>query len=256
MGPAFSPDGALLFVQDDELDGVDMWGVDDATGDLTLLASTAGGDAFLHGLAVSTDGTPYNGDSVFSVDTTPGAEALTLVTEGAGSNSCFIVNDVLYSATQDGGWGLNAYSLTDPDAPAEITNESTTSTNSAREIVVTSDGGLVVTAGFSGLKVYTFDGAVFAPAVGAGSTEFIDGFDAWPGNTDGVQTLFRSLTANAAGDVLAAAYFTHDDNSNTLGGQTPSGVMLFTLAADGGIAQVANYDGATYARVARFFQKP
>jgi hypothetical protein len=253
---AFSADGSLLFGQDDNLDGVNMYGVDLATGDLTLLASSAENAARLHGLAVSTDGTHvYNGARVFTYDATPGAEVLSRVAgTSEGSNSCLIQGETLYTASNAGGtWAVKTYSLADPDVPVEVA--AIVTDNEAREIVVSSDGGLVVAAGFGGLKAYTYAEGAFAEAVGAGATEYIDGYETWPTWTD-VRKMFRSLTMSSGEDLVAAAYFTNDPYSDALGGQAPSGVMLFSLAADGSLVKVADWAEASYSRAARFYRRP
>lgn len=253
---AFSSDGALLFGQDDDLDGLYMYGVDAATGDLTVLAWSADNSARLHGLAVSSDGTHvYNGARVFTYDATPGAEVLTRVAgTSEGSNSCLIQGDTMYTASNAAGtWTLKTYSLADPDVPAQVAAIATP--NEAREIVVSSDGGLVVASGFAGLKSFTYAGGAFAEAVGLGDTEYIDGYETWPTWND-VRKMFRSLTMSSGENLVAAAYFTNDPNSSSLGGQAPSGVMLFSLAADGSIAKLADWNQGTYSRAARFYRRP
>lgn len=257
VGLTFSPDGALLFVQDDNLDGVDMFRVDAGSGDLEYLASTANSQARLHGLVVSPAGTRlYNGLNVYSFDggATPSITQINASTLGA--NSCAIVGGVLFSTIRESGqWYLRTYDLATPDAPQQIATISTNAINQAREIVVSADGGLVVGAGFGGLKSYTYAAGVLAAAPGAGA-EYIDGGGAvWPGNTE-VRKMFRSLTRNAAGNRLAAAYFTNDPNSGTFGGLPPAGVILFSLAADGTIAKLADSGQGTYNRVARFYTRP
>lgn len=252
----FSENGALLFNQDDELDGIDLWSVDTANGRLTHLASSLDNDARLHGLVLSDDGTRlYNGNNVFSFNASAPA-SITRINTGIGSNSCTIVNGTLYSSTRASGvWSLKTYSLTNPDVPAEVGSVSTAAVNEAREIVVSPDGGLVVTAGFAGLKSYTYANNTFTEAMGTGDTEYIDGFDAWP-DSSAVRKMFRSLTVNGAGDRLAAAYFTNDPDSDVLGGLPPAGVMLFSLAPDGSIAKLTQDDQGIYSRAARFFTKP
>ena len=256
VGITFNAAGTLMFNQDDELDGVDMWSVDPATGDLTYLASTPGGAASLHGLVVSTDGTRvYNGATTYTFDATSATKSITVAHADAGANSCAIVGTTLYAALQSSGWQLKTYSLANPDLPVEVGTISTNAVNQARELVVTADGKLVVASGFAGLKSYTYTGGAFAAATGAGETEYIDGFDAWPtGNV--VKKMFRSLTLNGAGSLLASAYFTNDPNNRAFGGVPPAGVMLFTLAPDGSLAKVADWGLGAYSRAARFYQRP
>jgi hypothetical protein len=254
---AFDADGSLLFHQDDDLDGLYMFRVDPATGALTLLAGTATGAARGHGVCVSADGAHvYNGARTFAYDATPGAETLVL---GSAPNevsmSCTIVNGVLYSTSRVGGdWRVKTMSLADPAVPADVSFVSTSAANEARELVVTSDGGLVVASGFAGLKSYAYAGDTLAPATGAGPTEYIDGAAAWPTSGE-TRKMFRSLALNGGDDRIAAGYFTNVP-SGAIGGQPPTGVMLFSLAADGSLAKLADWNTGRYVRAARFYQKP
>ena len=54
---------------------------------------------------------------------------------------------------------------------------------------------------------------------------------------------------------MAAAYFTSDQDAGT-GGIPPSGFILASVAADGSLTLLGDYQVANYARVARFFQRP
>jgi hypothetical protein len=251
---SFSPDGTLLFNQDDDLDGLQMWNINATDGTLTLAASSAKGVTFLHGVCISSDGTRvYNGNNVFSFT----SSSITRTYAGSGGESNVIIGSTLYSADRGNAkntWDIRTFSLSNPDAPLVIATTSTNALNQAREIAVSSDGKRIVSAGWSGLISYDYDGTSITQAVGAGSTQYIDGGGSvWPGSSV-TRKMFRSVNLNNAGNMIATAYFTIEPAYQM--GLPPSGVMLFNLAADGSLSLAADYSDATYARVARFFKRP
>jgi hypothetical protein len=248
----FSNDGTRLFHQDDELDGLRMWDVDPTDGSLTLVASTAQDTTGQHGIAVSDDATRvYHGTSVFTV----GPASLTETTSGTSGEANQILGGTTMFALLGGGSGaqIRVYSLTDPDLPAEIAASGATP-HQARDFALLDGGALIVTSGFGGLKSYDFDGLAITPSVGAGNTELTDGGLPFPPD-DEFARVYRTVSVNAAEDMVAAAYFTHDPDAGT-GGVPPSGFILANVAADGSLTLAGDFPGATYARVARFFQKP
>jgi hypothetical protein len=253
---SFSPDGTLLFNQDDDLDGLQMWNVNSTNGTLTLAASSSSDVTYLHGVCVSSDGTRvYNGNNVFSFT----SSSITRTYTGSGGESNVIIGSTLYSATKvSSAWNISTYSLSNPDAPSVIATTSTNTLNQAREIAVSSDGKRIVSAGWGGIKSYDYNGTSITPAVGAGNTEYIDGGGSWPTYSSGKPSvttkMFRSVNLNNAGNMIATAYFTTEHPSSM--GLPPSGVMLFNLAADGSLSLAADYSDATYARVAKFFKRP
>ncbi|MDH3514242.1 MAG: hypothetical protein OEM83_05165, partial [Gammaproteobacteria bacterium] len=84
------------------------------------------------------------------------------------------------------------------------------------------------------------------------SNEYVDCGGSWLGS--GTRKMFRTISTNAAGDMIATAYFTQVPGSR--GGQAPTGYMLVSLAADGALALEQDYSNTYYSRVARFFSKP
>ena len=67
--------------------------------------------------------------------------------------------------------------------------------------------------------------------------------------------MFRSVSINSAGTVVATSYFTNKPGTNQ-GGVPPSGYMLINLAADGSLSLANDYANNYYSRVATFFTKP
>jgi len=249
----FSADGMQLFHQDDDLDGLRMWDVDPLSGDLMLIAATAEGTTGQHGIAVSDDGTRvYHGDRVFSV----GPASITKIPGGQSGEANQIVGGTMF-ALLGGGQGaqIRAFSLADPDLPLELAASADTP-NHARGLAMVNGGALIVASGWGGLKSYDYDGAAITPSVGTGDTEFRDGGMPFPLNPgDEVSRVYRTISLNAAEDLVAAAYFTHDPDAGT-GGIPPSGFILVDVAADGSLSLAGDYPGANYARVARFFSRP
>ncbi|MHC4930904.1 MAG: hypothetical protein ACYTGV_01760 [Planctomycetota bacterium] len=248
----FSADGTRLVHQDDELDGLRMWDVDVLTGDITLIANSGRGTTGQHGIVWSADGSRvYHGTSVFTV----GANSLTRTTSGDAGESNQIVNGTMF-AIMDGSRGpIRAYSLADPDLPAEIATSPDTP-HHARDLAVLDGGALIVSSGFGGVKSYDYNGATIVPSVGAGDTEFRDGGMPWPPSGPGEDLLriYRTISANAAENLVAAAYFTNHPDAGI--GGFPSGFVLLEVAADGSLTLLGDYTGGNYARVARFYQKP
>jgi len=251
----FSPDGTRMFNQDDDLDGVKMWNVNTSTGALTFVAETAPDVTRAHGLAVSADGTKvYHASNVFTV----GPASITLSftpAPAAWDNSNLIVNNVLYGARTS--WAIKTYSLANPAAPAETASAATTGLNEARAIAVSSSGSLIVSSGWGGLKSFTFNGTAIAP-VAAVAGELRDGGAPWPVNNT-IRRMYRSLSLNKDGNLLAASYFTNYPNNaptTIYSSGAPSGYVLVSLAADGSLALVSDTTNLAYSRVAKFFRKP
>lgn len=250
---AFSPDGTRMYNQDDNWDGLRMWNVDTATGALTYVAQSQENVSGAHGVVVSTNGSRvYHGNSVY----TPTATTFLRTTAGANyDNSHSIIGNNLFGVGVDGEWSLRVYSLANPDAPSLITSASTKLTNQARSIALNATGSRIVASGWGGLKSWSFDGAAFTPvALAAG--ELRDGGSPWP--TGGTRRMYRTISMNSAGNLLASAYFTNYTNtpSGAYKSGPPSGYILASLAADGSLALVSDTTNMTYARVARFFKKP
>lgn len=247
----FSADGTLLFHQDDELDGLRMWGCDPVSGALTLVANSGQSTTGQHGIAVADDASRvYHGTEVFTV----GVASLTLIPGGDSGEANQILGGTMYAIIGGGNNAqLHTYSLADPDLPALIA-ASVNTPNRARDFALAQAGALIVASGFGGLKSYTYDGANIVPAVGVGNTELSDGGLPFPGN--GVLArVYRTISINAAENLVAAAYFTNDPDAGT-GGVPPSGFILANVAADGSLTLAGDFPTSYYARVARFYQRP
>jgi hypothetical protein len=255
---AFTPDGLHMIHQDDDLDGLRLWDVNPLDGDITLVANSGQSTTYRHGIGILPDGTRvYDGSRAFMV--APGA--ITPIAGGTGGEADQISTiagvSTLFAIIGGGSSTgpdamLEAFSLTNPDSPALIATGPLTP-NNARDFAMFQSGALLVVSGYGGLKSYTFNGTTIAPAVGAGNTELIDGGGAWPTNSP--YRIYRSVSPNAAGNMVVAGYFTHDDTASA-GGLPPSGFLLANVAADGSLSPAFDYSNATYTRVARFFQKP
>ncbi len=250
----FSADGNYLYNQDDDLDGVDMWGVDSTTGDLSLLASSATDMTFMHGVGVSADNAHvYNGDSVFTVDTTAPSITMTSTNVGGGDTNVIVGSD-MYVADYHGGWYIRVYDLTNPDAPAQIDAISTNADQQAREVAVADNGSRVVSSGWCGLKSFDFDGASLSPASSAGSNEYVGCGGTWLTDSSAIREMYRTVSINHAGNMIATAYFTNDPD--VTGGSPPSGYKLISLSSDGSLSLARDYANGYYTRVAKFFQRP
>jgi len=248
-----SPDGKFLFVEDDNLSDLEMYAVDQTTGDV-LSELSSGSGSIMHGLDVSADGTRvYNGDNVFAVDAV--AKTITNIYTDVGGETSEIAGTNLFFTDLV---NLNAYSISNPDSPSLISSV-TTSNQQAREVAATANGTRLITSGWCGLMSFDFDGANITPAAAAGSNEYIDTDTnacngAWqpPGGT---RKMFRDMHISSAGNMIATAYFTNAPGV-ALGGEPPSGYMLINLAADGSLSLAADYPNYNFSRVARFFKKP
>jgi len=247
-----SPDGMRMVHQDDDDDGLRLWNIDPVSGDLIQVAYSGDGTTNQHGLVFAEDGSRvYHGSRVFTV----GASSITSGGTGQTGEANQIVNGTMFAifGGQDGV--IRAMSLIDPDVPTETATSDPTP-NHARDLAFLDNGALIVASGFGGLKSYTYDGGAILPAAGVGDTEFIDGGGAWPADPfNDVLRVYRTISANAAGTVVASAYFTNKTESGGQGGP-PSGFSIFSVAPDGSLALLHEYPGGNYARVARFIQKP
>jgi len=247
----FSADGTRLVHQDDDLDGLRLWSVDPTDGSLGLLANSGANTTGQHGIAISADGTRvYHGSQVFTV----GPASITAIVGGNSGEANRIVSGTMFAILGGGNNAqVRAFSLADPDLPLQLATTANTP-NRARDLAIAQNGALIVTSGFGGLKSYTYDGASIVPAVGAGSTELPDGGGPFPA-PDTLARVYRSVSLNAAETLCVAAYFTNDPDAS-IGGVQPSGFVLVNVAADGSLSLANDVSLSTYAREARFFQKP
>jgi len=207
-------------------------------------------------IAVSADGTKvYHGDNVFTV--TPTTISLTTPTTTSGwDNSHTIIGSNLFGIGTDSNWYLKVYSLANPAAPTVKTTFATKTTNQARSLVLNTAGSRMVASGWAGLKSFSFDGNTITEVAGAGG-ELRDGGAPWPASNT-TRRMYRSVSMNNAGNLLASAYFTNYPNtpSGAFKSGPPSGYILASLATDGSMALVSDTTNMSYARVAKFFKKP
>lgn len=256
VGLGVSPDGKYLYNEDESLVGIKMWGVNTTTGDLTYLAESAVGTTFMHGVGVSADGTlVYNGDNVFTVDTATPAITLGLAGSDGGGNSNVIIGSNMYTTYLSGsssGNTINIYSLTTPAAPTSIATVDTDA-QQAREVAVSSDGKQVISAGWCGLRSYAFDGSSTIALATVASNEYVDCGGTWA--TSGVREMYRNVSLNQAGNMIATAYFTHDPAIGQ-GAVPPSGYKTLSLQSDGSLALLHDYPTAYYSQIAAFYHKP
>jgi hypothetical protein len=70
--------------------------------------------------------------------------------------------------------------------------------------------------------------------------------------TSGTRQMYRTLSLNAAGDMIASSYFTNDPQD----GVPPSGVVLLNLASNGGLTEASDNPNNYFSRIAKFIQKP
>ncbi|MBY6205621.1 hypothetical protein [Halomonas denitrificans] len=147
---AFSPDGSRLYIDDDELDGIEIFSVDPGTGDLSFLAE--GGSTSYHGLLFQNDRL-YLGNSVFSV----AGDAVTGVLDDEyGNGNVLLPSGAMMTALNNNA--IAAYSLANPDAPAEI-DLLNIGGGTAVDIAGTADGSLWVLGGRDVLTTVSWDGA-------------------------------------------------------------------------------------------------
>jgi hypothetical protein len=231
-----------------------MWGVNATTGDLMKVANTAGNTTRQHGIAISADGTrAYHGSVVFTI----GASSIARTTEGTGGEANQILGSTMFTILRNED-EISTLSLADPDAPSIIASSGETP-HRARDLALFDGGALIVASGWGGLKSYVYTGTEINPATGAGETELRDGDATFEDIVAGdVKRMYRTVSRNSTGDLVASAYFTNDDGENAAGqgGLQPSGFILVNVAADGSLSLIGDFPVATYARVARFISRP
>ncbi len=161
-GLAFSPDGTRFYVDDDDLDVVEIFSVDPATGDLAFLAEDGSTDK--HGLTAHPDGTYlYNatrifditGDMVVNVSTLGGGNATEVVPSGTG----VATTDLLVTTDDTDGFAI--YDLTDPIAPVEVDSVAYDA-NQVRSQAHNADFSRFVLVGRRAVRTVSFDGTTLA----------------------------------------------------------------------------------------------
>lgn len=160
-GLAFSADGTRFYIDDDELDGVEIFSVNPTTGDLSFIAE--GGSTSINGLAANPNGTYlYNGTNVLSIamdmvtdiEGNDGGNATEFVASGTGVATTDLLITTLDNDT------LGAFDLTDPMSPSEV-DTTTYNSNEVRFQAHTGDLSRFVVIGRNAVRTVAFDGAEF-----------------------------------------------------------------------------------------------
>lgn len=235
VAASFSADGRRLYVQEDSADVLNIFAVDLATGDLTLLWE--GESPSLHGVARHpVQSYLYNGANVFDVT---GDQAV-LVQSGSDGNDTTIVStaagDLLASTT--GTAGLGVYSLADPSAPG-LLSSLTYANHQVRALAVSSDARRIVTVGRNNVRTFSFDGSDLGE---------LDKLDKSGGSFTYEN---RELALSSNGKYALVAWFRStaapDDRPN--GGDPQGGFTLYAIADDGSLSQREEVTTAARARV-------
>lgn len=163
---AFSSDGLRLYVNEDHLDGVNIFGVDAVTGFLTFLSE--GASTFLQGIAVSPDDSHlYNGGHVIEVT----GDVATDLLPGTKGNATTVVTNVLGDnllTTTESNTTLAVYDLVDQAAPALIDSiaianqQACVLCGAARFQDAMDDLSRFIVVGANSIATVSFDGVTFA----------------------------------------------------------------------------------------------
>lgn len=226
IGMAFSSDATRLYVDDDDFDNVHVFSVD-AAGDLAFIEE--GASTSVHGLAIdATDSYLYNGSNVIGVD----GDTPTDITAGSGGNATSVVELA-------GGPGLlttisttsvAVFDLVDPEVPSSI-DQLDFASNEARDLAFVPDLSRIVSVGRDVVAASSFDGTTIA---------LDDRYDA----TEAFTVEYRGVALDTAAEHAVVAWFETEGTTRT------GGVDLFTIGADGALAQVDRVElgaGATVA---------
>lgn len=217
----FSADGSRLYIDDDELDGIQIFAVDPGTGNLSFLSE--GASTSNHGLAYLNDRL-YNGSTTISVAGDTPVE----VFDGDQGNATEVLPDgTLVSGISN--QRIEAFDLTDPDAPALIDSLNTGGA-SALDTARSDDASFFLLSGRELLTSVSWDGSAFTqldqistPAVPGGAN----------------QRNNRHLDLVDLGPTVLAvvSYFEAEDDVDY--GTRPTGVELWSVdTATGAFAQV------------------
>lgn len=148
----FSPDGARVYVDEDDLDYVEIFEVL-ANGNLTFIRTATEARTGPHGFEISNDGQYlYHSERVFQID----GDLLTQVNDGARGPQQLLLDNGLMAAIASGT--LRIYDLTDPAAPNQL-GQATFSENILD--FATLDGTRFVVSGRSIVAVADWDGSDF-----------------------------------------------------------------------------------------------
>ncbi len=158
-GLAFSPDGTRFYVDDDELDGVEIFSVDAGTGDLSFISE--GGDTSVHGLGAHPNGTYlYNATNIYDIT----GDMVVQLADTSGGNDTEVVlaadsvatTDLLVTTSNTDG--LAIYDLTDPVSPVEIDTIDFMSDYPVRAQAHNADYSRFVVVGKDEVRTVSFDG--------------------------------------------------------------------------------------------------
>lgn len=154
-GLAFSADGTRFYVDDDQLDDVEIFSVNQSTGVLSFVAEGDGNGTSSNGLAAHpSEPYVYNGTHVIGV-----ADDLVVpVASNSDGNATFVVPGMPNRlVTTIGTSGVGVFDLTDPEAPAEISSLSYSS-HEVRHVAADPSLSRFVIVGRNAVRLLSFDG--------------------------------------------------------------------------------------------------
>lgn len=239
---AFSADGTRLYADDDELDGVQIFGVG-SSGNLTFIWE--GANTNRNGLAVSPSGTHlYNGSNVIELtsDTASdivegtGGNATEIVTNSEGAN--LMVTTQFTRATNE----LAIYDLADQAAPSLIDSLvlddapviEFVNGGSARFQASSNNLSQFVVVGVESVATISFDGSTFTL-----QNQLFD-------TDDTIDVINRSVAVtNSGGRALVSWFKPYDAAGDPL---LTGGLTLYSIAADGTLTLDQTFDYTTPSR--------
>jgi len=216
----FSPDGSRLYIDDDELDGIQIFSVDPGTGNLSFISE--GASTSNHGLAYL-DSRLYNGSHTISV----AGDTAVDVFEGDEGNATEVLPDgTLVSGISN--QRIEAFDLVDPDAPALIDSLNTGGA-SALDTARSDDASFFVLSGRELLTSVSWDGTTFTQ-LDQISTPAVPGGEE-PRNNRHLDLIDQGPTA-----LIIVSYFEREEDADY--GTRPTGVELWSVdTATGAFAQ-------------------
>ncbi len=228
---AFSSDGLRLYVNEDHLDGVQIFGVNPVTGFMTFLSE--GASTFLQGIAVSPNDTyVYNGAHVIEVT---GDLAVDLL-DGAQGNATEVVTNALDEnllVTTEKNITLAIYDLVDQAAPALIDSigipnqPGCTLCRAARFQDSSDDLSRFIVVGANSVATVSFDGVEF--------TLLDQVFDSNP-----LHVINRGAQISPDGQYAAVTWFIpYDADGNRL---MTGGVTVYGIDLDGVLTELGGVE--------------
>jgi len=217
----FSDDGTRLYIDDDELDGVQIFAVDSTTGNLSFLSE--GADTNQHGLAYL-NGRLYNGSTTISV---VGDTPMEIVSGNTGNATEILPDGTLMTAISN--QTIEAYSLADPDAPALI-DSLATGNRSALDTARSDDASFFVVSGRELLTSVSWDGSTLTQLQQISTPPD-------PGATEERANRQVELIDNGSTGLVVAAFFEPEDDIDY--GTRPTGIELWSVdTATGSFTEV------------------